>query len=137
MAEYLLFHAFIAFSDGAVQVSNPASGLLGTLALTVLVSVLGTEVVAGVLVAAGVLVVVGVLVLVVLEELGVLDGLVVFGEPAVFEEPVGFEEVVVLLPQLVPVVLLPQPVTAPLMVVLDELTGQPDWLCPSRCMPRR
>src|ERR1700761_403371 len=128
MAEYLLFHAFIAFSDGAVQVSNPASGLLGTLALTVLVSVLGTEVVAGVLVAAGVLVVVGVLVLVVLEELGVLDGLVVFGEPAVFEEPVVFEEVVVLLPQ---------PVTDPLMVVLDELTGQPDWLCPSRCMPRR
>ncbi len=73
IAEYWALKAFIALSDGAVQVSRPASGLEGMLGLSVEASVLSGLPVLGLLVVlevlavllvvagAGVLVVAGVL----------------------------------------------------------------------------
>src|ERR1700742_4761694 len=84
MAEYLALNAFIAFRDGAVQVSRPASGLDGMLGLSVEASVLtGLPVLGGLVVleVLGVLLVLGVLVVA-----GLLTGagaLVVAGVPVV------------------------------------------------------
>src|ERR1700760_241226 len=78
-AEYLAFQAFIAFSDGAVQVSKPASGLFGMLGLSVEASVLVDEVVPDGLLVLVVLVLLVVLVVaaVLLVVVGALVGAVV------------------------------------------------------------
>ena len=132
MAEYLAFQAFIAFSDGAVQVSNPASGLAGIVALTVPVRVLaGVVVTVGALVeaAVGALVAVAVgalvVVLVVLETLGLPGGLVVLVEPVEPPKSKTFVGLVVLTGLLVP----GAAVVADRVVVVvrDELAHGPDW----------